>query len=45
MIMMMILLQGMMHSSSEEEMRDVKQFIAQCLPWSEKTAIVDNCDE
>lgn len=23
---------GMMHSSSEEEMRDVKQFIAQCLP-------------
>lgn len=24
--------QGMMHSSSEEEMRDVKQFLAQCLP-------------
>jgi len=23
---------GMMHSSSEEEMRDVKQFIAKCLP-------------
>jgi len=23
---------GMMHSSSEEEMRDVKQFLAQCLP-------------
>ena len=32
MLMMMILFQGMMHSSSEEEMRDVKQFIAQCLP-------------
>ena len=30
--MMTMLFQGMMHSSSEEEMRDVKQFIAQCLP-------------
>ena len=29
---MMLCVQGMMHSSSEEEMRDVKQFLAQCLP-------------
>ena len=27
-----LLLQGMMHSSSDEELQDLKKFIAQCLP-------------
>ena len=27
-----MLWQGMMHSSSDEELRDLKQFIAKCLP-------------
>ena len=31
-IVMELLLQGMMHSSSDEELQDLKKFIAQCLP-------------
>ena len=31
-IIIELLLQGMMHSSSDEELQDLKKFIAQCLP-------------
>ena len=31
-IIIELLLQGMMHSSSDEELQDLKKFIGQCLP-------------